>query len=251
MSVVTIYPLDKIGAHRVDNDQLCFRVWAPHAKAVALYGSFNDWKKRSKIKLQAEEDGYWSVETDKLQPGDEYKYLIQSQEGNWLERNDPYSKVLTNSAGNSIVYFDEFDWEGDEFHMPNWNDLVIYEMHIGTFHVTEEDKPGTFDTAIEKLDYLKDMGVNCVEVMPINEFAGDYSWGYNPAYPFAVEEAYGGPDGFKRFVKEAHKRGIAVLLDVVYNHFGPSDLGLWQFDGWQENDKGGIYFYNDWRSDTP
>ncbi|WWT74451.1 alpha-amylase family glycosyl hydrolase [Lautropia mirabilis] len=87
--------------------------------------------------------------------------------------------------------------------------------------------------------------------MPIAEFAGDYSWGYNPAHIFAVESAYGGPDGFKQLVREAHKRGIAVILDVVYNHFGPSDLDLWQFDGWQENDKGGIYFYNDHRSKTP
>ena len=84
--------------------------------------------------------------------------------------------------------------------------------------------------------------------MPVAEFAGDFSWGYNPAHIFAVESAYGGPDGFKEFVKEAHRAGIAVILDVVYNHFGPSDLDLWRFDGWSENDKGGIYFYNDWRS---
>ena len=87
--------------------------------------------------------------------------------------------------------------------------------------------------------------------MPAMEFAGDVSWGYNPAHIFAVESAYGGPEGFKAFIEAAHRSGIAVILDVVYNHFGPSDLDLWQFDGWSENDKGGIYFYNDWRSDTP
>ena len=87
--------------------------------------------------------------------------------------------------------------------------------------------------------------------MPAMEFAGDVSWGYNPAHIFAVESAYGGPEGFKAFVEAAHRSGIAVILDVVYNHFGPSDLDLWRFDGWSENDKGGIYFYNDWRSDTP
>ena len=80
---------------------------------------------------------------------------------------------------------------------------------------------------------------------------GTFSWGYNPAHPYAVEEAYGGPDAFKTFVKTCHSRGIAVILDVVYNHFGPSDLAIWQFDGWSENDKGGIYFYNDWKSSTP
>ena len=104
---------------------------------------------------------------------------------------------------------------------------------------------------MEKLDHLVRLGVNAVQIMPLMEFAGDLSWGYNPAHIFAVESTYGGPDAFKTFVREAHKRGIAVILDVVYNHFGPSDLDLWRFDGWSENDKGGIYFYNDDRCQTP
>ena len=87
--------------------------------------------------------------------------------------------------------------------------------------------------------------------MPVAEFAGDFSWGYNPAHPFAVATIYGGPDALKRFVKAAHEQGIAVIMDVVYNHLGPSDLDLWQFDGWSENEKGGIYFYEDRRSNTP
>jgi hypothetical protein len=140
---------------------------------------------------------------------------------------------------------------GDDFKMPPHNELVIYELHIGTFRRTSPDKPGTFDDAIGGLDHLKRLGVNAVEVMPIAEFAGDLSWGYNPALPFAIGQAYGGADGFKRFVKAAHERGIAVILDVVYNHFGPSDLHLWQFDGWSENGLGGIYFYNDDRANTP
>jgi 1,4-alpha-glucan branching enzyme len=85
----------------------------------------------------------------------------------------------------------------------------------------------------------------------IAEFGGDFSWGYNPAHIFAVESSYGGPQGFKEFVKAAHKIGLGVILDVVYNHFRPCDLNLWQFDGWNENGLGGIYFYNDWRCETP
>src|SRR5690606_29782352 len=133
------------------------------------------------------------------------------------------------------------------------NELVIYELHTGTFHDGDADgsAPGTFHDAIAKLDHLKKLGINCIEVMPSAEFAGDYSWGYNPAHPFAVEQAYGGPDALKEFVKQAHRAGIAVVMDVVYNHFGPSDLDLWRFDGWGEGDKGGIYFYNDDRSTTP
>jgi 1,4-alpha-glucan branching enzyme len=87
--------------------------------------------------------------------------------------------------------------------------------------------------------------------MPIAEFPGGYSWGYNPAHPFAVESEYGGPVGLKELVKAAHAKGIAILLDVVYNHFGPTDMDIWQFDGWSENGLGGIYFYNDWRAKTP
>jgi len=110
---------------------------------------------------------------------------------------------------------------------------------------------GTFQTAAKKLDYLKDLGINVIELMPVAEFPADRSWGYNPSHPFAVETSYGGPEGLMHFVYEAHIRGIAVILDVVYNHFGPDDLDLWQFDGWEEGGLGGIYFYNDYRAKTP
>ena len=90
-----------------------------------------------------------------------------------------------------------------------------------------------------------------MEIMPVAEFPGDHSWGYNPSHPFAVTHTYGGEEAFRRLVQVAHDEGIAVILDVVYNHFGPTDLDLWQFDGWSEDGKGGIYFYNDWRSKTP
>jgi 1,4-alpha-glucan branching enzyme len=135
--------------------------------------------------------------------------------------------------------------------MATGNELVIYEMHIGTFNVKEKGHPGTFDSAIEKFPFLKQLGINAVEVMPIAEFAGRFSWGYDPSHPFAVESIYGRPEAFKRFVKAAHEHGMAVITDVIYNHFGPNDLDLWQFDGWSENKKGGIYFYNDHRSHTP
>jgi 1,4-alpha-glucan branching enzyme len=128
---------------------------------------------------------------------------------------------------------------------------VIYELHVGTFNEEQGELPGEFRQVIERFDHLKRLGVNVLQLMPTAEFAGDFSWGYNPAHIFAVESSYGGPRGLKQFVKAAHKNGFAVVLDVVYNHFGPSDLDLWQFDGWSENGKGGIYFYQDWRAETP
>jgi len=128
---------------------------------------------------------------------------------------------VTNSVGHGVIYDPAaFDWQGDDFQVSSHNELVIYELHIGSFHVEEEGRPGGFETMLQRLDHLVKLGVNAIQIMPIAEFAGDYSWGYNPAHIFAVESAYGGPDGFKQLVREAHKRGIAVILDVVYNHFG-------------------------------
>jgi len=92
-------------------------------------------------------------------------------------------------------------------------------MHVGTFNVKETGRPGTFESAMEKLPYLQDLGINAVEVMPIAEFPGDFSWGYNPSHPFAVASRYGGPDALKRFIKAAHEHGLAIIVDVVYNHF--------------------------------
>ncbi len=132
-----------------------------------------------------------------------------------------------------------------------WNEMVIYEMHIGTFDDTAGGAPGTFATAINRLNQIRDLGVNAVKVMPVCEFAGDFSWGYNPAHPFAVEGIYGGMNEYKRFISECHARGIAVIQDVVHNHYGPSDLDMWRYDGWFSGSYGGIYFYNDWRAPTP
>lgn len=227
-----------------------FRVWAPNADAVTVMGSFNDWNGEN-TPLASEDNGYWSVDVPGAHPGDEYKFVLTNDD-HTFSRVDPYARQVTNSIGNAIVYDDQaFDWEGDDYALPPWNELVLYEMHIGTFNDENPDGPGTFYSSTERLDYLRDLGVNVLCLMPLAEFPGDYSWGYNPAHPFAVESAYGGPDGLKHFIKEAHARGMAVVLDVVYNHFGPSDIDLWNFDGWSENGYGGIYFYNDHRADTP
>ena len=104
------------------------------------------------------------------------------------------------------------DWTGRQ--VPG---AVLYEMHVGTFTAT-----GTFDSAIERLDHLVDLGIDLVELLPVNSFNGEYNWGYDGVCWYAPHEVYGGPDGLKRFVDAAHARGLGVVLDVVYNHFGPS-----------------------------
>lgn len=227
-----------------------FRVWAPHAEWVGVEGSFNNWD-AAKNPMNPEDNGYWFIAINGAKPGDEYKFVIKNGKQQ-LHKIDPYAQEVTNSVGNGVIYdHAAYDWEGDAYQLPGHHELVIYEAHVGTFYDASGDKPGTFALAEKKLDHLVDLGVNVVQLMPVAEFAGDFSWGYNPAHIFAVESAYGGPDGLKSFIKKAHSKGLAVVIDVVYNHFGPSDLDLWQFDGWSENDKGGIYFYNDWRSSTP
>ncbi|SEA57208.1 1,4-alpha-glucan branching enzyme [Bowdeniella nasicola] len=227
-----------------------FRVWAPNADAVHVVGDFNDWNESANA-LADEGNGHFYGEVPGAQTGQEYQFIITNGENSFY-RIDPRATRVTNSVGNGVLYnHADFDWQDDDaFDTPRAHQLVIYETHIGSF-VPADDSGADLNDLTGKLGYLRELGVNAIELMPLMEFAGDISWGYNPAHMFAVESSYGGPDALKTFVREAHKNGIAVIVDVVYNHFGPSDLSIWQFDGCSENDKGGIYFYQDWRSSTP
>lgn len=226
-----------------------FRVWAPFANSVHVAGQFNGWSSTN-APLVNEGNGYWSIDHRNANPGHQYKYVIRN--GNQvIWRNDPCEEQVVNSVGNSIIFEDQFNWTDGAFEMPTWDNLVCYEMHLGTFNDQPGGGPGTCNSSIERLDYLRDLGVNCIKLMPVNEFPGDFSWGYNPSAPYAVETAYGGSRELKRFVNEAHSRGIAVLLDLVHNHWGPTDLDTWRFDGWWQGNYGGIYFYQDERSVTP
>lgn len=247
-----------MGALLIDGG-VAFRVWAPHADSVDVTGEFDDWSALPSHDgdpshaLVAEGEGFWYGEVPGAGVGQQYRFVIGAGDRR-IPRIDPYARAVTNSTGNAIITDPAaFDWQGDRFTPPTLNELVIYEMHVGTFFDADpsDERPATLDDVEHKMGHLVHLGVNAVELMPLAEFAGDYSWGYNPANIFAVESAYGGPEKLREFVRIAHRHGIAVIVDVVYNHFGPSDLDLWQFDGWSENDKGGIYFYNDWRSATP
>lgn len=212
-----------------------FRVWAPHATSVSVPGSFNGWNPTANFLVKEGTSQIWSADIPTARAGHEYKYLINGTY--WWK--DPRSRKVTVSGydspgANSIVYDPAaFNWNGDARLGVNASDLVIYELHIGAFNdpTPVAGGPGKFTDAINKLDHLVALGVNAVELLPVAEFPGDTSWGYNPADLFAVENTgYGGPDGLKTFVREAHVRGIRVLLDVVHNHWGPNDLELYGFD---------------------
>lgn len=226
-----------------------FRVWAPFAKFVSVFVS--DGVTVKETHMANEGDGYWYGVVNGAKAGETYKYHIQSPYDQWLERNDPRARQVTLSDnGDSVIVDPSFDWEGVAAPIIPKNKQVIYEMHIGTFHRPDASTPGTFASAIEKLDYLESLGINTIELMPVTSMANSYGWGYAPNYLYSVENSYGGRHGLLEFVKACHKRGIAVVLDVVYNHFSDRS-DLWQFDGWNERYKGGIYFYNDERADTP
>ncbi len=237
-----------LGATVVE-DGVIFKVWAPHADKVAVRGDWDDWSDEGHP-LESTDNGVWQGFVAGAGDGCEYRFLIMSGEKR-LSRIDPRAREVTHSAGNGVVRSGQFDWEGDDFSPPSFNEWVIYELHAPTFSGGDPSDAAALEKIQERFRHLLKLGVNAIQIMPVAEFAGDRSWGYNPAHIFAVESSYGGPEALKRLVKAAHKEGIAVILDVVYNHFGPSDLDLWQFDGWSENDHGGIYFYNDWRAETP
>ena len=238
-----------IGANPFDDGPagsqgFAFRTWAPNADSVFLVGDFNGWS-ASTTPMSADAGDHFSVDVRELAPGARYQYVIHNgtQE---LWRNDPRARELTSSVGDSIAVDPQaFDWGHGGFDMPPWNELIVYELHIGTFNEHAGGLPAGFNEAIDRIPYLVDLGVNAVELMPVCEFPADFSWGYNYSHPFAVEQVYGGLEGLKLLVRACHESGIAVFGDVLYNHWGPSDMDLWRYDGWSTGTWGGIYFYND------
>jgi maltooligosyltrehalose trehalohydrolase len=191
-------------------------VWAPHAGAVDLLIPHRLATPMRSV------GGGWFAAPDVLEPGTDYGFSLDGSES----LPDPRSHWQPSGVFgvSRVVDHDDFPWtDGDWLGTP-FAGSVIYELHVGTF-----SEAGTFDGAIPHLDHLVDLGVDLVELMPVNAFDGARGWGYDGVLLFAVHEAYGGPGGLKRFVDAAHARGVGVLLDVVYNHFGPSGNHLGRF----------------------
>lgn len=217
-----------------------FRVWAPHATNVTVAGDFNGWSTTSRpLVLESATAGVWSVDVSGATAGQNYKYLINNPSN---YKTDPRSRLINTANNNNSVVVNpsNFNWQGNAFSMTNTRDIVIYEAHIGAF----TGPSGTFSTFTNKLDYLRDLGVSAIELMPVNEFPSATSWGYNPGYPFSIETTYGSPDALRQLILHSHQSGIAMLLDVVHNHWDGGS-SLWQFDGWSPDGvHGGQYFYN-------
>ena len=187
-----------------------FGVWAPRVKQMSV-------KVRERVLPMdgPNKRGWWTLNVEEAQCGDDYAFLI---DGDPTPYPDPRSLQQPNGVhGMSRLYdHSQFKWHDELWRGSPKSGAVMYEMHIGTF-----SDEGTFDGAIPHLDYLRDLGITHVELMPVAEYAGDRGWGYDGVALFATHEPYGGPDGLKRFVDACHARGLSVILDVVYNHFGP------------------------------
>ena len=207
-----------------------------------LIGEFNGWERQSQYAMKRDESaGCWWIRCDGFESGKEYmfQYMIGNDDVR-LRLSDPYSEIVYSGEDqwiSSSTYPDmraypsetsgyvsafeigrnAYDWQVEDFEVEDKNDLIIYELLLRDFTVNG-GKEGNLSLAMEKLDYLEALGVNAIELMPVQEFDGNDSWGYNPNHYFAMDKAYGTREMYKQFIDECHRRGIAVFVDVVYNH---------------------------------
>jgi maltooligosyltrehalose trehalohydrolase len=208
-----------------------FSVWAPNREKVGLH--LFDGPRDRYIAMTKAEDGYHSVLVDDLRPHSRYLYRLDDSQ----EYPDPASRFQPNGVHgpSEIVDLTDYHWTDAHWKAPNLENSIFYEVHVGTY-----SDDGTLDALCPYLTELADLGVTTIELMPVAQFPGSHNWGYDGVYPYAVQNTYGGPRALQRIVDAAHAHGLAVALDVVYNHLGPEGNYLSQF---------GPYFTN--RYSTP
>ncbi len=209
-----------IGARPLGTEAVEFRVWAPQAKRVAVHLADRSGQP---IPMEPQESGYFHAVVSGVTAGARYTYLLDGEK----ERPDPASRFQPDGVHqpSAVVDPDAFRWTDHAWTGLPHKDLIIYELHPGTF-----TKEGTFEAILPFLDYLRsDVGMTAVELMPVAQFPGKRNWGYDGVYLYAPQSTYGGPDGLKRLVNGCHAKGLAVILDVVYNHLGPEGNYLGDF----------------------
>jgi maltooligosyltrehalose trehalohydrolase len=205
-----IWKLD-LGATVIDPKGVSFRVWAPERDSVSVKKVSG---KACEIPLRKTAQGYFTGIAEGVGAGDRYVYVLD--QNNYYP--DPASRFQPDGVHSPSQVIDpfEYSWSDEEWKGISRQDFIIYELHVGTF-----TKEGTFEAIIARLDYLRDLGITAIELMPVAQFPGNRNWGYDGVYPFAPQNTYGGPKGLKELINLAHNRGLAVILDVVYNHLGP------------------------------
>lgn len=213
-----VRPEIPLGASYLGGGRCRFWVWAPHARKVEVHLVSPEERMAT---LEALERGYHGAEMERVHPGALYLYRLDGGK----ERPDPASRYQPQGVHNpSQVVDPAFPWEDQGWLGIPLRDYVLYELHVGTF-----SPEGTFEAVIPHLEELKDLGITAVGLMPVAQFPGNRNWGYDGVYPFAAQDTYGGPAGFKTLVNACHRKGLAVVLDVVYNHLGPEGNYLRNF----------------------
>lgn len=204
------------GAEVREDGSVRFRLWAPKAKRVDLC------LERRPLPLDRLDDGWYELITREARAGGRYKFQIDGR----IEVADPASRFQPEDVHGPSEVVDPraFAWIDDEWHGRPWKEAVIYELHVGTF-----SPEGTFRAVEAKLDYLRDLGVTAVELMPVADFAGRRGWGYDGVLLFAPESSYGRPEDLKYLVQAAHSKGLMIFVDVVFNHFGPDGNYLLEY----------------------
>ncbi|ASU33360.1 malto-oligosyltrehalose trehalohydrolase [Mucilaginibacter xinganensis] len=207
----------RVGVYFIDKDEARVCLWAPFAKKVGL--KIDNGKS---IALNKQSRGYWTANTHNLKPGDCYKFALDDDR----ELADPAALAQPQGVHGPSQFVDlaAFKWDDHAWSNPAMHEYIFYELHTGTF--TPE---GTFDAMERKLDYLLALGITAIEIMPVSQFPGDRNWGYDGVFPFAVQNSYGGAEALQHLVNACHNKGLAVVLDVVYNHVGPEGNYLGEF----------------------
>ncbi|OGU13234.1 MAG: malto-oligosyltrehalose trehalohydrolase [Geobacteraceae bacterium GWC2_53_11] len=208
-----------MGATPLPDGSTRFRVWGPRAEKIEVIMPGSG---RTSALLNPEGTGYFSGTIAGIGAGDRYRYLLDDT----LERPDPASRFQPKGVHgpSQIVDPNSYQWHDNGWCGIPLEEYLIYELHVGTF-----TPPGTFDGVISRLDYLVELGITAVELMPVAQFPGERNWGYDGTYPFAPQNSYGGAEGLKRLVDACHSKGLAVIMDVVYNHLGPEGNYLHAF----------------------
>ncbi len=209
----------QVGAKYLGNNKCSFTVWAPEKERMTLHIVHPT---EQKVQMKKDAEGYFTTEVG-TPVGTRYLYLIDDAEKGLP---DPASQFQPEGVHgpSEVIDHTTYKWNDSNWKPIPFEEIILSELHIGTF--TEE---GTFESAIEKLDLLKEVGINAIENMPIAQFPGNRNWGYDGVYPYSVQNSYGGPEGLKKLVDACHQKGIAVFLDVVYNHQGPEGNYIEQF----------------------
>jgi 1,4-alpha-glucan branching enzyme len=225
----TFFNAESLGVTLLDEKSAFLQYWNPEAAKVWIMGEFNHWGNvRDPKKFQMVKSGdifSYSLENESTLIGSKFKYFIQRTDGKTEWRNDPRSVCLEGSNYLNDVFYDQnrFQWTDEKWKPPPLNELVIYEAHVSTLSPPSPHN-GTYISAIQRLDYLSSLGINCLELMPIHQDFHPSCWGYDPISLFAVDRSYGTPDELKKLINECHKRNIAVILDWVPNHMSGRNI---------------------------